>query len=232
MERSGAQILSDIDQRAAKTRAHIQDVSENISALNKASESLQQDGAGLYIQLAKLRLGLFEDASTRDEITAAEQDVAHIFKQRQNARDVLSQKLHENQMKQQELETQRAEALSAFDLFAEELQKREDETLEGLSKQNAYRELENQIDHLEMQLMRVSHKIVAANDDYTTKIIPYQKDTLFMYLWERGYGTSKYRAGAITRFLDRKVSDIVEYEAARRNYALLSAIPEKLNAHK
>jgi hypothetical protein len=52
-----------------------------------------------------------------------------------------------------------------------------------------------------------------------------------MYLWERGYGTAKYRAMPIIRWLDGKLARLIGFEDARANYARLSEIPVRLREH-
>jgi hypothetical protein len=52
-----------------------------------------------------------------------------------------------------------------------------------------------------------------------------------MYLWRRGYGTAKYRAGPLARYFDAKVAHIVGYDAARPNYYMLNEIPLRLREH-
>jgi hypothetical protein len=63
------------------------------------------------------------------------------------------------------------------------------------------------------------------------KGVPYEADPLFMYLWNRGYGTSDYRAWPLARWLDGRVAGLCHYEQARRDYAALLKIPERLDAH-
>jgi hypothetical protein len=52
-----------------------------------------------------------------------------------------------------------------------------------------------------------------------------------MYLWRRGFGTSAYRAGGLTRWLDTKVARHIGFEGARANYAPLQELPERLREH-
>jgi hypothetical protein len=74
-------------------------------------------------------------------------------------------------------------------------------------------------------------KAAAAQNDRVEKGKPYEADPLFAYLWARGYGTSKYRAFPLTRWLDSLVAKICDYEPARRDYSLLVEIPPRLTEH-
>ena len=53
----------------------------------------------------------------------------------------------------------------------------------------------------------------------------------FIYLWKRGYGTTEYRAGLFSRFLDGWVARLIKYESSRINYWNLVEIPKRLQEH-
>lgn len=72
-------------------------------------------------------------------------------------------------------------------------------------------------------------KVSEADRDEKRK--PYEADPLFMYLWERKFGTAAYTASNIVRYLDRRVASLVGYDTARPNYMLLNEIPDRLREH-
>ena len=74
-------------------------------------------------------------------------------------------------------------------------------------------------------------KVERANADMADKAKPYQDDDLFMYLWERGYGTTEYKGGLFSRFVDSWVARVIKYEPARVNYWNLQEIPKRLTEH-
>jgi chromosome segregation ATPase len=74
-------------------------------------------------------------------------------------------------------------------------------------------------------------KAANAEADFDNKGRPYKADSLFMYLWNAGYGTSRYRAGALTRFFDGRIARLIGYETARQDYHMLTEIPKKLRQH-
>ena len=74
-------------------------------------------------------------------------------------------------------------------------------------------------------------KAAQAERDLQEKRQPYEADPIFMYLWRRGYGTPEYRATGLVRYLDRKVARLIEFDGARRNYAVLTELPVRLREH-
>src|SRR5690606_204189 len=74
-------------------------------------------------------------------------------------------------------------------------------------------------------------KMELAEADRAEKAEPYENERLFMYLWQRGYGTSRYRAWPLVRLLDGWVARLCGYHRARPNYALLIELPVRLKEH-
>ena len=232
MRRSGRDILSDIDHRIEDTRGRVQNLNRKISEANGKIESFRQEQAGSYLKLAELRVDLLDDTDVVGQLSRAEQEAKSFLDQRQKSRDALDKNLTENRSEQNALEQKRADLLEKIDLFAVKVKNAENKVLETLEQDPAYLDILSAIEKTENQIIRVENKIETAQEDYDTKVKPYHTDPLFIYLWDRGFGTSTYRAGALIRTLDQWVAHTADYEPARRNYAMLSGIPEKLETHK
>ncbi len=74
-------------------------------------------------------------------------------------------------------------------------------------------------------------KAANAEAELGAKKKPYDEDPLFLYLWQRGFGTARYAAGNFARSLDRMVADFIGFGSARPNYAALIEIPLRLREH-
>ena len=95
----------------------------------------------------------------------------------------------------------------------------------GFTKQKAqYEELRGIREKAEARAKQVAR-------EEREKSAPYRSDSLFMYLWNRGFGTSTYQATGLIRFLDEWVAGLIRYTDARANYAMLTEIPTRLKAH-
>ncbi len=81
------------------------------------------------------------------------------------------------------------------------------------------------------RLSRAEEKLRVATADRAIKRIPYEQDPLFMYLWNRGFGTSEYQANPLVRLLDGWVAKVCEFHQARTDYWMLNEIPNRLAAH-
>ncbi|MBI1383949.1 MAG: hypothetical protein GC150_03440 [Rhizobiales bacterium] len=78
---------------------------------------------------------------------------------------------------------------------------------------------------------RAAVKVEQAGRDRAEKGKHYEADPLFLYLWQRGYGSPDYAASKVVRWLDGKVAALIGYADARANYSVLIQIPDRLAAH-
>jgi hypothetical protein len=74
-------------------------------------------------------------------------------------------------------------------------------------------------------------KAANAEAELGAKRKPYDEDPLFIYLWQRGFGTSRYQSGNFVRVMDRVVADFIGFANVRPNYAALIEIPLRLREH-
>ena len=70
-------------------------------------------------------------------------------------------------------------------------------------------------------------KAATSEQDRQQKGKAYEADPLFIYLWQRGYGTPDYKRRGLVRSLDRWVAGLIRFDDARANYAMLTSIPER-----
>lgn len=232
MRRSGPDVLSDINGEAAKIRERIQRLTQKISEENTDLEQLRQEEAAIYLKLAEIRFELLDDAEVIPHVSEADQEAKSYLSDRQKARNELDAELVQNQKEQTALEQKRKAAQEKLDSFAVKVKAAENKTLDKLAQDPAHQAKIDAVQETEAQIVRIENKIVVAKEDYDEKVVPYQEDPLFMYLWECGYGTSKYNKGSLSRMMDKWVAGVCKFEPARRNYAMLSSIPEKLDIHK
>ena len=105
------------------------------------------------------------------------------------------------------------------------------EAREALAGNEGHRALSKAHEDALTHIDNARAKAAKAEAERAEKQQPYLADPLFMYLWNRGYGTPQYAAGAITRMLDSWVARMVDYNEARLNYAALNEIPLRLNQY-
>jgi hypothetical protein len=74
-------------------------------------------------------------------------------------------------------------------------------------------------------------KATQSEQELSAKKKPYDEDPLFIYLWRREFGTPRYAASNLVRYMDRRVADFIGFLTVRPNYVMLTEIPLRLREH-
>jgi hypothetical protein len=185
----------------------------------------------LFRQFAIVRLDVLQSEKIGAELASAERRALQLIAEGKSALDALSARLGEAQAARQKAEEDRhskAEEVTRILGELEELQARVEPQVRGSTEWIAQKGL---VDQAERIFLAADTKASQAEADRAAKGKPYENDPLFMYLWSRGFGTSKYASGYFVRFFDEKVAALVGYHGARANYAMLNEIPARLREH-
>lgn len=121
------------------------------------------------------------------------------------------------------LTEQQEQASSAL----EQLDARIDEATQQLPDVQALR---TQIDDIELLSSRLREQSAEAEDDCTIKRHAYESSPYFCYLRRLGYGTAQYKGGPLAKRFDRWLAERCYYNENARQYELLLAIPQRLQA--
>jgi DNA repair exonuclease SbcCD ATPase subunit len=228
---SGPQALQSLHDALAEIRAEERAITERMARATDKIAKLRATEAEHFASLAEIRLGPEAQADMKGRLNTAEAE----------ARELIAQHAAEIETAQDELGTIEARLAELSDKRAEALQKLEDahKSLDGLSdkvadrleKDEAFVARREAVQHGFEIADRANEKAEQAEADREEKGKPYREDPLFMYLWERGFGTRNYKATNLIRFFDGKVARLVRYDDARANFAMLNDIPLRLREH-
>lgn len=231
MSIGGPQALASLEEAMRDIRREEDELSKRVARAAERITKIKESEAELFRQLAKLRL----DPAMQDELDG------RISSAEAKARDTL--KVHARDVSRAEramsaLDANRAglvEKRHASVARLEDAQKKLADltaslatALAGDAQFQAKKAATEELDRVAEQSMRKTEQSEADRED---KGRPYREDPLFMYLWDAGYGTSSYKAGNLTRYFDRMVADLVGFQKARPNYAMLNEIPLRLREH-
>jgi chromosome segregation ATPase len=228
---SGRKTLTSIDQGLQQVRQQVLTLDAQVQTTSRKLVQLEQDEAEAYRQLARIRLDQLIRGEIISGLDAADQRVQTLLAERDQALQALQARIEASQQEQDALDAERESLRQQVDQASEELDREEAATQQRLQENTAHKELLAAAHTADDIARQAEAKTVQAEADRVEKGGPYEADPLFMYLWERHFGTSSYSAGPLTRFLDGKVAKLCDYHAARPNYAMLLAIPVQLREH-
>ncbi|MFN3890272.1 MAG: hypothetical protein ACK4MV_07740 [Beijerinckiaceae bacterium] len=228
---SGQQALRQIELAAGQIRGQENELQIALTQVAERAARLRADRLEAFKQLAAVRLDALRgqnliadlDAAERralDQIAETERELSRLGGERARLDATRAAAERDRHAK--------AETLAAAIAELEDLQARVEpqvrQQADWLAQQKA-------IDAAMSVADESDKKAKVAEMDLDAKRKPYEADPLFMYLWNRKFGTADYKAGFFAKFMDRKVAALVNYPDARANYSMLNEIPARLRAH-
>ncbi len=205
-----------------------------VAMLNSATEEaarLRAREAECYRTLARLRL----DALARDEVDgqldSAERQALLLLDRR---KDLLAKAAEQRAGVVAKITAAQAvanEKAAKVEAAADAIEALRGRTEARLKSDAGWQAALQRVVHAEQIAAGAEEKAKRSEEEKGDKKKPYEADRLFMYLWQRGYGTTAYKAGFITRYFDGKVAELINFEPARANYYMLNEIPKRLREH-
>lgn len=230
---NGPELLQSFDERLAQAEREAAAAQVDANRLTAQVDAYRTAEAQALRELARLRLDVLgkEGGATLRKLDAASA----------RARDLLDERARGAAGADADLAERRRtlqEATRARDAEAARLKEAQEATAraaaaarERLAADPEWVRLRDTAVEGSRIAQHAAQKADFALQDRETKGRPYLEDPLFSYLWNRGYGTGAYRAGMFTRLLDGFVARVARYDPARKAYALLTELPERLGGH-
>jgi hypothetical protein len=228
---SGRQALARLEQAIRTLREREAQLQQAWHAAAEEAARLRVERTEAFRQLARLKL----DALTRNEVDGeldgAERQALALIESRRKALNALRERRRAAEQEVQEAERRRHGAAEALERALADLDalRKSVEAQARISPE--WTTARARVDELARMAEQAQSKAVQAETDREQKRKPYEADPLFMYLWQRKFGSPEYRVGHLTRFMDRLVARAVGYDKARANYSLLNEIPDRLREH-
>jgi len=231
MTLSGPDALRSLEEALRDIRREEDDIAQRLSKSTELIAKIHESESGLLRQLAKVRLAPEVQAELTGRLSAAETDAREELKAHQAALAEAEDKLKEHDSSIAALAAERAELVKQAAEHDARLKTIAEQVAGEASKSPDYaskRKVADELLHIARESLR---KTQQAEADREQKGRPYRDDALFMYLWERSYGTKNYRANNLVMWLDGLVAGLVGYPEARPNFAMLNEIPLRLREH-
>ena len=232
----GHEPLTSIEKELGDERRAIEELDGRVSEGSARLIELAKEQGRAFRELARVRVdslatGTAVAGSVVTALDAVEERVAALLRSRQQAGEELAQRLASAEERRTELEGERAAQAARLEAAAAEVDAAEARTQARLEGQPDYRAALDRARGAERVALHAEEKAARSEQELEEKGRAYRKDPLFMYLWRRRYGTDRYRAAPVFRWLDGKVARHAGYLDARLDYARLLEIPVRLREH-
>jgi chromosome segregation ATPase len=228
---TGAETLGSIDDALQQVRRQMSELDRQIQSSSQELARIGEEEVGALRRLAAMRLGELANGAVVSRLDETDRRVRELLAERAERLEQLRAGLKESHDRQSQLESLRQAEREKAATASEELDKAEAATQERLRHDPAHQgqlEMARQADGIAKQ---AEAKTEQSEKDLAEKGAPYRSDRLFMYLWQRGFGTPNYSANSLFRLLDGWVARLIRYGDARANFSMLREIPTRLREH-
>lgn len=228
---SGRNTLGFINDSLNNERSSVDTAERRIAELSKQLLEQQQAQIQDYRELARLRVDMVDRGNMAASIDVVTKQVAAALEARKSAKAELDARITKLQDEYAAFEVERESQHQLLEKAAEALDVAEATTQARLDVDSDYLAQEQRVQDAQRIAMHAGDKATHSEQEQGDKGQSYRDDVLFMYLWKRHYGTPRYRAWPLTRWLDSRVAHLVGFTDARANYARLQEIPLRLREH-
>lgn len=231
MTLSGPQALRSLEEALRDIRREEDEISKRLARSAERLTKIREGEAELFRQLASVRLDTNTQAELSGRLSQAEARAREMLKRHASDLSQTEENLKVIDKTLADLSGQRATALGEVEALQGQLRALSEKIEKAVLADPAYAAKKQAADELAAVAAESLRKTEQAEADREEKGRPYREDPLFMYLWERGYGTKNYTANNLVRYLDGLVAQLVRYQDARPNFAMLNEIPLRLREH-
>ena len=228
---SGLDTLRSIDGTLAEVRRQGLELDQTVQQASHALLTLRQSEVDCYRRLAALRLEDLVQGDVQQGLDHTEHQVSALIEEREQELRDLKDAIDQAEQRQLALEAQRASDERDLQQTQDVLDRAEEATQQRLREDAEHQLVLSRAQAADATATEAESKAERAEQDRGEKGKPYESEPLFMYLWQRGYGTSRYSALPLIRYLDSWVARLCRYQDARPNYAMLLEIPLRLGEH-
>ncbi|NNC57724.1 MAG: hypothetical protein HKO12_09195 [Woeseiaceae bacterium] len=228
---SGRDTLGELSATLRTARRELQRLDRELQSTSGSAAANRQQQAQALKRMAATRLNAIRQGDIAQHIDAADYKVRKILDDREDALIALSERVSLAAKALLSLEERRDELHDEVDVAAQALAEREAAVQSTLESDAGFQAQLEQTRKTDAVAVSAAEKAQVVAEDRREKGKPFESDSLFMYLWNRGYGTSEYRANPLARLLDAWVARLCNYQDARPNYWMLLEIPKRLMEH-
>nr|WP_321455434.1 hypothetical protein [uncultured Cohaesibacter sp.] len=223
--------LGSIEQASDSLRKNEADLNQIIESTTAEIASLQAEQASLFKSLASIRLDAINQDQVVGRLDSAERKALSALEAQKDRLKALAEEKQELAKQLSKVQSEHATQAAAISKAADAINELKETTETRLSDDLAWQAQDAKLSGAQTRMEAAVAKAEQSERDRDEKSKPYLADKLFVYLWDRGFGTSRYSGGNLVKMGDSYVARVVNYEPARQNYFTLTEIPKRLREH-
>lgn len=231
MALSGPQALRSLDDAVRDIRREEDEIAQRLARRAERVARLRETEAGLFQQLAEIRLSPEGRTEVTNRLSRVEAKVHAMLEAHAQRFEQAEKTLHASDKKVANVARQRRGVVEEIDTAQGKLRALSAVIAKEIAKDPQFETKRIRSEEQSRIAGEALEKTSLAEANQTQKGRPYRDDPLFMYLWEGGYGTGAYSSNLVTRWIDSLIARKIGYHKARPNFSMLNEIPLRLREH-
>lgn len=227
---SGRSIGKALQQAANHVRAQQVECKEDLQKLDTSSNELVDRRGNTLLELAEHYLPDVSQDTILASFRGVRDRLLDVLQRKQARERQLHDELNRDAAESKRMEAQLDQVTDQLNEKVEERERLEAIVAERLSHDDDFQVLSHQALAAEQELERNEERIAEIKQEASEKLPAYNKNKLFRYLFDRGYGTSDYKKKGLTKQLDKWIAKLVKYSRSKRSYDFLRVTPELMAA--
>ncbi|MTH96902.1 hypothetical protein [Roseibium sp. RKSG952] len=228
---TGRQTLAAIEHALLDLRREEADLGGRIERAARSITDLQQRQGETYRDLARFHLEHHAAETLSTRIDTAAREAARLLEKRGSDHKVLTEDLRKKETQREDLQAHRDRLAGEQETAEDRMDALMDGVDAALEQDPGFLAQRQRAEEAASTAEAAANKAETSKADRKSKGKAYETDTLFMYLWQRGFATPGYDRRGLVRMLDGWVARLVRYADARANYAMLISIPDRMARH-
>lgn len=225
---SGSSVHRSIREAVSQLESGTRKLYDTLSQYENEINTLTEKREDILFTLATTYLPDMTASSVRDTLKDVRSEVQGIFMSKQERRKELETLIVEATDKQKELQVRLDEVTSNLSAKADERNRLSRETDKVLAGNTDYVALKKELEVRTAEFNK-NLKVAEIYAKEAKKRLPdYERNELFNYLLERGFGTEEYHANPIARSLDGFVAKVIDYAGQKKDYDIITLLPEQM----
>ena len=231
MSLSGPEALRSMDDALRDIRREEDEIAKRLARSAELVTKFKETESELLRQLAQVRLDPASQEALAGRLSQAELTAREMLDKHGAELDATEGELKALDKQISGLVKERTDMAAQATAARNELKALADRISVEATKNPDYVEKRRAAENLAHVAEESLSKTAQAETDREQKGKPYRDDPLFMYLWERGFGTRNYRHTNLIQYFDSLIARMVGFPEARVNFAMLNEIPMRLREH-
>jgi hypothetical protein len=228
---TGRQTLASIEDAISNFRGEEGELDTSLRSATADAERLRKERTDALRELARIKLDEMAAGRLVSSLDAGERRAAQILEDQRLRLASLADRRAALLQEVASAEAERNAAAATVETALAAVEGVRSRAAAGMQAQPGWQDAKRALDDAEAVAIEAEKKAANSEAELGAKRKPYDEDPLFIYLWQRKFGTAEYHAGNFARMMDRVVARFVGFGDVRPNYAALIEIPLRLREH-